>query len=327
MIATDGYKALRESAGTFPRGHRLVEVGGPGRQRLLNHLIARPTEYAQPGTVVESLVLDDDGRPVDLVLCVIDEPRVLLLSDRDGGALEDLDAVARRLGIDDVEIVARSGWAAVAIEGPESWRAVADVAGEDIAGVLFNEWREVEAPVTSTPAIFARTGGTAEYGYLVIAEADPVVLLEWLTGLAGAVGGGRSSSDAIDRARIEVNHPVLGSFDGLTVAEAGVAWMAGLGRDDEFRGKPSSAEPPQRRLVAATSSADLVQGTSVSADGRVVGRIQAVAPRAEQPTSIALVLLDLPFDVPGLTLDADGTELRTVSRPTVDPVSWVQGIE
>ncbi len=67
---------------------------GAGREALLSHIIARPTEFAQPGSVVDSLILDDDGRVADFVLAVIDEDRTLVVSEHRAGAGEDMRAVA-----------------------------------------------------------------------------------------------------------------------------------------------------------------------------------------------------------------------------------------
>ncbi|GIT78812.1 hypothetical protein LLS1_04810 [Leifsonia sp. LS1] len=328
MKATEGYTAIRETAATYPRGTQLVELTGPGRQQLLNLVLARPTEYAQPGTVAECLALDEAGNAIDLILCIIDESRIILLSDTEGGVITDLSARADAAGIGEVTIRPLPGWSAAAIEGPRSWRAVADVPDEDIAAVLLNEWRRVDVPPASSPGFLARTGGTAEYGYLIVAEADSDALLSWLTSLATDVGGEPCSMDAIIRARVEANHPVLGpQFDGVDVYEAGAAWMAGMERDDPFCGRIERADAPSRRLVAVLTSEDVIEGAEVRYGNRVVGRVQFVAPRVGQPTMIALALLEKPFDVPGLSLVANSAELRTVARPTIDPVSWVESIE
>ncbi|MCL2089824.1 MAG: aminomethyl transferase family protein [Micrococcales bacterium] len=328
MSIVESYGAIRGSAAAYRRGNRIVELTGPGRQQLLSTVVARPTEYAQPGTLLESLVLDAEGRPTDLVLCIFDETRVLLLSDSQNSVLDDLEQTAGSCGITDVRVTPLDGWSTVAIEGPKAWRAVADLPGEEIAGVLLNEWRTIAGPLGTGEAIFARTGSTAEYGYLVVAAADPDVLLTWMTGLAESVGGARCEPEALLRARVEANHPVIdGQFDGVSLQEAGMGWMAGAGREDQFRGRTTADGPPQRRLVAVRSAHQLEAGDAVLAGDQPVGRVHLVAPRAGQDTTIALSLLERPFDVPGLRLSANGHELVTVARPAVDPLSWLEEIE
>lgn len=328
MSADPGYQALRTTAGVYLRGPHLYEVDGPGREALLGHLLARPTEYAQSGTIVDSLALDDDGRPVDLILAVIDETRTILLSDSVDSILPHLTDLATAAGIPDIGCRPLDGWAAAAVEGPRAWEVIQDLVEEDVAGILLNEWRTVRVPIADDHAILARTGTTAEYGYVVLARAAAPALLDWLRGLAAAVGGRECGPEALRRARLEVNHPVLPEqFDGLTVREAGAAWMAGGGRTGAFRGNGAVAAPT-RRLVAvrADSPDDLVAGAPVMAGGRPVGRVHLVAPRVGLESSVGLALLDTPFDVPGLALDAGPVRVSTVARPAVEPVSWVEGI-
>jgi len=323
------YQAIRSEAAVYARGSRIVELTGRDRQRLLEHVVARSTEYAQPGTVLDSLVLDSDGRPIDLVLVLTDEHRVILLSDEEpsAGVLGELESIATGLGLDDVCVTLRADLSAVAVEGPLAWRVVGPLLDEDVAGLLLGEWRTAVIPGSEARAVIARTGTTAEYGYVVIAELAPEALASWIGGLAEVEGGRVVDARAVVRARMEVDHPLpAGQFDGISVREAGAGWLAGVARLDSFRGRTDDEGELSRRLIAVVSEDDLQTGAEVRAVDVVVGRIQVVAPRVGQPTVIALALLDRPFDVPGLTLGCGGAEVRTVSRPAVEPTSWVTPI-
>lgn len=326
---SEGYNALRRSAVVYPRARHIVEVSGPGRQALLSYVLARPTEYAQPGTALESLVLSENGVPVDMVLAVFDEMRAVLLSDVEHSVLTKLDAIAESRRIQDVGIARMHDWSAAQVEGPAAWRAVSPFLKEDIAGVLLNEWRAVTITPSPDSAILVRTGTSAEYGYLLIARASSAQLTDWLAVQSAGWGGERCSEAALLRARVEVNHPVIGAqFDGVSVVEAGGGWLGGLGRQDAYRGKPDE-EPsrPRRRLLAVQSVHDLPpRGSAVLAGEKQVGSIHLVAPRVGQPTSLGLALLDAPFDVPGLEMRTEAGLLVTVSRPAVEPASWVEGI-
>lgn len=325
MSTSSDYFSLRRSAGVYARGTIIHSIGGAGREALLSHIIARPTEFAQPGSVVDSLILDDDGRVADFVLAVIDEDRTLVVSEHRAGAGEDMRAVALLLGIDDVTVDTLTGWGVVAIEGPRSWEVVRGLASDDIATLLLNEWQPVRVPGASV-ALLARTGTTAEYGYVVIADLSPEALVDTLRAPLAQVGGAVVGPEALLRARIEVNHPVVpDQFDGITVLEAGAGWAAGVGRENPYRGA-GHAVPPQRRLVAVRSTNALEGGSTVEAGGVPVGRIHLCAAEVEGESSYALALLDVPFDVPGLELSVGGDSIRTVSRPAVQPVSWTESI-
>ena len=324
---TDNYDYLRLSAGAYCRGNGVIEMSGPGRQQVMSNVMGRPTEYTQAGDVVETIAFGSDGTPIDQCLLVVEEARTLVVSAHTATLLASMRDAANALSVADVTIAVLDGWHAVAVEGPRSWQAVADLPDEEIAGVLLNEWRSVHIDVSGHPAVFARTGTTAEYGYLVAARAEEETLLNWIAAKAETVGGGTCSDDALFRARVEANHPVEGQFAGLTVREAGAGWMAGVERDDDHRGRAAVAGVPVRRLVATTSESDLTVGQEVLVGNTVVGHVHLVAPRVGLPVSLALTLLDVPFDVPGLVLTCDSGALTTVARPAVDPVSWTESIE
>lgn len=329
MDLSEGYNALRRSAVVYPRARHIVEVSGPGRRALLSHVLARPTEYAQPGTALESLVLSETGVPVDVVLAVFDEMRTVLLSDAEHSVLTELEGIAESLGIPDTGIARLHDWSAAQVEGPAAWRAVSPFLEEDIAGVLLNEWRAVTIAPSPDSAILVRTGTSAEYGYLLIARASSAELTDWLAVQSAEWGGERCGEAALLRARVEVNHPGLGEqFEGVSLVEAGGSWLGGLGRQDAYRGKQDEeAARPARRLVAVQSVHDLPpRGSAVLAGEKQVGNIHLVAPRVAQPTSLGLALLDAPFDVPGLEMRTEAGVLVTVSRPAVEPISWVEAI-
>lgn len=106
--------------------------------------------------------------------------------------------------------------------------------------------------------------------------------------------------------------------------------MLSADRDDDFLGSDQlEKEKAARSLVAvtATTSSIPAAGTSVTAGGETeIGRIHHTLPSAGQPQGFALALLDAPFNVPGLELQAGGVTLTTISRPSVDPVSWTEPI-
>lgn len=325
MSTSSEYFSLRRTAGVYARGTTIFSIGGVGREALLSHVIARPTGFAQPGSVVDSLVLDDDGQVTDFVLAVVDEDRTLVISEHRTGTGDDLHAVALALGIHDVTIDPLPGWGAVAVEGPRAWEVARGLTADDIASLLLNEWQSVEIPGASV-ALLARTGTTAEYGYVVVADVAAAVLIDTLRPALEDVGGALIGPPALQRARIEVNHPVVpDQFTGITTLEAGAGWAAGVGREDAYRGA-GHAERPRRRLVAIRSRRAFEVGRTVEAGGVPVGRVHLCAAEVEGETSYALALLDAPFDVPGLELEVDGETVKTVSRPAIQPVSWTEPI-
>jgi aminomethyltransferase len=323
------YEAIRNTTGVYQRGHRFVEVGGLQRGELLSWVLAKPTEYAQPGTSVDTLALDDDGRPIDLVLAIFEEERTILISDVEHGVLDQLGAIAEELGLTDVTVTELEGWCAVAVEGPSCWHAVEDLVEDDLASMTLMERRPATSP-DGVDGMLVRAGTTAEFGYLWVGPAPAEDTVQSFVERAEELGGGLVTADALLRANLEINHPVFPQmFEGLSLREAGAEWLAGSGRDDDYRGKSDDVDTPRRRgLVAVLAAGHEIPpaGTPVEAGGVAVGSIFLAAPQAGQPDGFALALLDTPFDVPGLDLTAGGVAVTTVSRPAVDPKSWTETI-
>lgn len=326
---TKGYEAIRTSAAVYVRGTHMVRITGGGQREMLQDLIARPTEYAEVGSALESLVLDERGVPVDILLCVIDDESVVLMSDYEESILPTLGDLALQRGHDDISFEELGSWSAVEIEGPRAWAYVDGLIEDDIAALGLNEWRRASLNGLADEALLIRTGTTAEYGYLLLAEAGSEDIMSWFDGRSDeGVKATPASAEALDRARIEVNHPLLGAhLDGLTLREAAMGWMGGIEREDDFRGKPAAAEDLTRRLVVVESSSEMVPGAPVFAGDEAVGEIRLVTERLGQPTVVGLALLQRPFDVPGLELRSENASLATRSRPAVEPRSWTVGIE
>ncbi|MDR1512589.1 MAG: hypothetical protein LBS56_03760 [Propionibacteriaceae bacterium] len=325
------YNAIRHATAVYARGARFVEVSGLQRAELLSWALAKSTEYAQPGTSIDTLALGDDGSPVDLVLAVFDEDRTILVSDVTDGVLDQLPALAEERGLTDVAVTPLEGWCAVAVEGPSCWTIVEDLVEDDLASMTLMERRPAKSPL-GAPGILGRIGTTAEFGYLWLGEAPLEETLQSFVDRAEArdPASGLITPAALQRAQLEVNNPVFPDmFEGLTLREAGLEWLAGAGRDDEFRGQPDDVDTPRERgLVAVHAYGHEIpaKGTPVEAGGVKVGEIFVAAPQVGQPDGFALALLDVPFDVPSLDLEAGGVPLKTVSRPAVDPQSWTETI-
>ncbi|NLT27026.1 MAG: aminomethyl transferase family protein [Microbacteriaceae bacterium] len=311
------YDALRTTAGTYRRGAAIARIEGVDRARLATRLLAKSIEFAPVDSCVDSLLLDDEGAPLGLALALLRDDVIVLVVDAD----EAWFALAERVAADfDAEVV-RDERIAVAVEGPRAWQVVEPlVTDRGIADVLLGE--VLDAELDGAAVLLARTGTTAEFGYLVVG-AEPIAAA--LAAAAADVDGGEIDPAVLDRVRVETNYPVLpAQLDGANLLEAGLGWFATLGREDEFVGAAVAETPaPERRTVAAELDGDCpAVGAEVRDGDRVIGRVLVATERAGRDAGLALLLLDDPYGVPGLELDVDGVAARTLARPTVSPASW-----
>lgn len=325
-----GYEALRNSAGAYRRGATIYSVTGTERGAFVSFICAKRTEFAQPGTVVESIALDDDGGVLALIVVVVEDERILLVSDR--AFVLDVERVLADRPLDDVDIVeVTAGFSAAAVEGPLSWKAIQILIEDEVSSVLLNEFRSARFPRSEASGLVARVGTTAEYGYLLLIEAprEDLDALAVATELAASVGGGLAPESSLRRAQAEVSHPIVPEqFEGLSLAEAGALWTLSSDREDDFRGRVVlDSDHPSRRVIAIRSTQGMPPtGTLVHAGDVEIGHVQIALAQAGQAHGFGLAVLDAPFDVPGLTVRAGGIEIETVSRPAAALISWVEPI-
>ncbi|MDR1079061.1 MAG: hypothetical protein LBL55_10495 [Propionibacteriaceae bacterium] len=317
------YEAIRGTVGVYQRGDAVLRVTGPQRLEYVQCLLAKSVEFVNIDTCVDSVLLDDRAQPVGLAVALIGPDQIDLVVEATPAWFERASDLRPSYEV----AVDGSDGLAVQIEGPLSWRVAAElVTDRDISDVLLHEC--LAAELDGQTVRLARTGATAEYGYLVIASGPAA--LEGLAARAAAHGGGPIDPAVLRRVRAEINFPVLPEqLRGVSLFECGLPWLATVDRTDPYVGSAALApEPPVRRTVAAIfPAADCPPaGCPVLVDGSEVGRLTVWTPRANQADGLGLLLLDDPFGVPGLSVEVAGVAGHTVSRPVIAPLSWSQGI-
>lgn len=318
--SANSYQALRNTAAAYRRGDAILRITGTDRRTLGMRLLARSIEYAAVNTAVDSLLLDDDGSAIGTALAIQRDTDIVMMVDAPRTWIDIVRREARTL---DVELNIENQ-IALAVEGPLSWKAAQAVLEDrPVEDVLLGD--AVTCQIGGAEVVVARAGTIAEYGYVMIGDEGRIrdavspVLAEL---------GDEADPQALRRARIESNYPVLPEqVRGADVLEAGIGWCMTLSREDGFIGSRVRDLPdPSRRVVAAYfDGACPEEGTSVLDTGERVGVVLVPAADCGQK-SLALLLLDNPYGVPGLELESGTGTCRTVSRPTIAPVSWAQAI-
>ncbi|WP_035800595.1 hypothetical protein [Kitasatospora mediocidica] len=330
------YDRIRATVGVYTPGSSLVAVSGLERGVVLGRILAKDSEYVEPDTARDTLILDEQGGIWDAVIHIeLDNTSWLIAQSR-----TDLAELLREAAADleDVEVVdAAEEQSAVAFEGPKAWRIAANLVDFEISSLVLHGVTAVDLPGAEggESGVLARIGTTGEYGYLLLAPAgaDP---LATVLRQAEALDGGEVDPAALARARAEVRHPQIAEQTaGLTVREANLEWLVSWNREDEFRGGAAllEAPAPERGLVTVSAPAGSAPaaGAAVLAGEVAVGEIRTVFPSAPGADELALALLAKPFDVPGLELhstaaDGSAVTLSTVASPVVVPQSWTERI-
>jgi aminomethyltransferase len=322
------YQSLRELAGVFDHSSLgLIEVTGDYAMEFLNQVLARDVEYLTPERCLSSLVLDAEGRPIDIVT----------IYGTTGGAVVETAFGRGELTRRHFEQHAPAGvtisdlgqtHSVVAIEGPYAWGLIGRIFGDELTGIPYEG--VIETTWENHQIRLARSGFTAEYGYKMMVALEGVRnLWEALTEQARPVGYG-----VLEMAMLEVRQPVLHrEIDGDdTVISCGYNWLVDITRGD-FVGREALSRAIAERPASLTVGFDAGPGVSLDPGARVfvdevdIGRVVFTVHSIGRGSTIGLARLDPEFAVVGLDLTAqiDGdsrVDIRTIASPYIVPKSW-----
>jgi len=317
------YTTIRNTVGVYQRGNKVLTITGSQRLEYTQFLLAKSIEFARIDTCIDSILLDADAHPVGTAVAMIREDTIELVVEAPPTWFDHAVEIQQRYDIQ----VDYSTAIAIQVEGPHSWKVAATlVADREISDILLNEC--VDAELNGEAIYLARAGTTAEYGYLIISSSRTT--LDNLVECAESLGGGLIDPTVLNRIHAETNYPIIPEqFQGTSIFECGLPWMASVTRTDAFLGSEKlELKPPSRRTVAAIFSGHDCppMGTAVFVDGDSVGTLLVSTDRAGQEDGLGLLLMDDPYGVPGVGVEIAGTLGVTVSRPVVAPLSWSIGI-
>lgn len=283
-----------------------------------------------PNSSASSLLLDEKGRPVDLVTVHRLDDRWLVETafGRGPDTAAQLAAQANSPGLADV----RHEFDTVGIEGPYAWRVVRDLLAITVrslpyAGIAHGSWED-------TQVMISRTGYTAEHGYkLYVSRPHGVDLFQAAAALASPAG-----FRALELAMLEDHQPLLHREAGPddTVLSCGYNWLVDLGQSD-FTGRDAVLAEfktgSAKRTVGVTFSSGVrvPAQAAVSVDGLAVGHLVHHAESPGLGLTLGVARVDAAWAACGIDLDV-ATEAgpvagRTVPAPYLRPLSWSTPIE
>jgi len=323
---TTEYNAIRNSAALFDHtAVGLTRLSGDVIP-LLQRVLARDVEFLMPERCMVTLMLDNDGQPIDLMTVYAFDDYAILESTY-GRQDATRKHIAEQAG-SAVEITALDGeWGMLAIEGPYSWGAVGRVLDPAITALPYESVMEVD--YDGTPIIFSRSGFTGEYGYKIIGPSATLAeLWERLRTEATPTG-----QQALETAMLEVRQPVLHreiAADAGVVA-CGIQWLTDPTKQEFIGRAPIMAQlgdaTSPRMLGLSWQGDDLPAGSDVLAGDTVIGKLRVSVFSPSLSKWLGLATVDPELATPGLTLDLRGpggygSEAVSVSSPYVVPTSW-----
>lgn len=326
----EDYKHLRTRAGLIDHsalGLSAITGDNGDIESFLNHVLARDMSYLAPERSLTSLMLEDDGSPVDIVTVYRLEDAVIVESSFGNGDLTGehlrrrLEESAFDLAIADLS----EERTIVGIEGPYAWTEIGEFLNAELTALPFEsivgtEWG-------GKPVLFARSGFTGEYGYKVIADHDAARgIWERLTQKVPQIG-----QQAAEVTMLEVRQPIFyrECGTGSDVVTCGLNWLVDMSKA-EFRGRDAvAALTPARRTIGfrVSSNTELENGATLEVDGTAIGEVVFTLPSPGLGCHIGLAHIDADLAASGLEFpctspSGESFELATLSSPYVVPGSW-----
>jgi len=155
------YHAIRSSAGLIDVSPLFkYEVRGRDALTLINRVVTRDAAKCAVGQAIYTCLCDDEGKVIqDGTVFRLAEDRFRFNLAEPSLRWLHLNAVGLEVKIEEVS----EKIAALALQGPNSWRILQQLADVELGDLKF--FRLVFAKIGSIPAIVSRTGYTGDLGY------------------------------------------------------------------------------------------------------------------------------------------------------------------
>jgi len=322
--ALEEHAAVRTRCGLFDVSHMgEIELRGPGAADLCQRLTVNDVTRLEDGGGQYSVLCNERGGVIDdLVVVRLASDRWLLIVNAANTA-RDLAWIARHAGADVVVDDRSADTALLALQGPESERALRTLTAVDLAAM--RPFAVREGAVAGVGALLSRTGYTGEDGFEVLAPAGSArVVWEALLAAVRRSGGLPCGLAARDTLRLEAGLPLCGSdMDAdTTPLEAGIGWVVKL-RKPSFIGREVLARQAEagvtRRLVGLVLAEPGIprHGHPVWHDDRRVGVVTSGTKSPTLGTFIGMAYVETGCASPGTALAVE-IRARRVPAHVVD---------
>jgi aminomethyltransferase len=323
----DEVRAVREACGLFDLGHMgRFHVVGPDAVALVDRVATNHVAKIPVGAIRYSLLLNDDGYPIDDILVYREEQDVYLVVNA-SNAERDLAWIRAHANGLDAEVRDQTAETAmVALQGRHSVEILQRVT-EDCTVSDIKYYRFGFGTVCGIPNVrLSRTGYTGEDGFEVyVPDAEAPRVWQALLEAGSDLGLRPIGLGARDTLRLEAGMPLYGHEidEQQDPLEAGLAFGIALTNDKgDFVGRApleARAANPSQRLVGITTDGKRAprQGYALFLGDEEIGRVcsGSISPTIETNIGSAYVRLGL---------DEAGRELEMDIRGKRQPVTVVE---
>jgi aminomethyltransferase len=298
---------VRQSAGLFDVSHMgEFEISGPEALRLVQLVTTNDAGSMAIGQAQYSLLCAPDGGVIDDLLVYRTGATSFLLVVNAATRAKDFQWLSSHAsGLDTLLEDHSDDYSLLALQGPKAEEILQNVVDTPLDNV--GPSRFVQARVSGSEAIIARTGYTGEDGFELFLSGDLAPSV-WATLLDAGVGLGLAPAGlgARDILRLEMGYGLYGADldEHHSALEAGLGWIVKLGKGD-FLGREALARQHESGVPRRLLGVQLLErgfprpGYPVVSGGAVVGTLTSGTMSPSLNAGIALAYLPVELAAPG----------------------------
>ncbi|MEO6519052.1 MAG: glycine cleavage system aminomethyltransferase GcvT [Pseudoxanthomonas sp.] len=237
----DEHHLVRRDAGMFDVSHMtVVDLHGPRTRDLLRYLVANSVDkLKKPGKALYTAMLDEQGGVIDdLIIYLLGEEFFRLVvnaATRD----KDLAWIQKQAEAFEVEVIERSEFAMIAVQGPNARARVLGLLRESDRAATDKLGRFAAVNVQTAdgvPLFVARTGYTGEDGFEIVLPQEQAPAFWNALLAAGVQPAGLGARDTL---RLEAGLNLYGQDmdESTSPYEAALAWTVALDEGRDFIGR------------------------------------------------------------------------------------------
>ncbi len=307
------YNAIRSSTALVRASHtHVVRLHGRDAQSAAQWLLPSRL-YLRDAQARQSLLLDEQGRPLADVLVAADDADYLLLID---GPLDPIPHMRAHLrGDAQIESLSETHQV-IEVHGPWAWELLSQVLGEDLLALPYLNFFRIDE------GLCVRAGRTGEFGYqVIVSRADAQSVVDRFVARGAEFDLVEVSPHALSLASFENwffdAHHVAGD---VTAVELSLSWR--LAHDRDFLGRDAIVARRASRTRAQAcvlAAGEVFAGDRVLLAGRDVGCLSRSAFSPTRQRWFATAQLEKRLAFAGIDLATErGVALRTIAPPLVD---------
>ena len=319
---TEEHSYVREKCGIFDVSHMgEICVRGTEAAKFVDHIFTNDVLTMNDNQVLYGMMCYPTGGVVDDLLVYKFNKEHFLLVVNASNVDKDYEWVLKNNTFDCVASNESENFSEVALQGPLAQSLLQEITSFDLNEITFFTSKNIK--VNGALVLVSRTGYTGEDGFEIYGTHDDIVdiwneLIEKGQENISPIGLG-----ARDTLRFEVALPLYGNelSKDISPLEAGLGFAVKLDAGD-FIGKDILVKQKEQRTTRRVCGIKLLDkgiirhGYSVYHDNKLVGEITTGYKSPSTGETVALAMIDRPYDKLGteLTVDVRGKMKNVVVR-------------